>query len=50
MGNSTENLNLGKSFLPPPPYLEKIRLEWYQKRNFELNFNLQLRHSCNQNV
>ena len=28
----------------------KICLDWLQENNFELNFNLQLWHSCNQNI
>ena len=28
----------------------KICLDWHQKSDFELNFNIHLRHSCNQNM
>ena len=31
-------------------YLKKVGLDWHQKSDFELNFNLHLRHSCNQNI
>ena len=28
----------------------KICLDWHQKSDFELNSNIHLRHSCNQNM
>ena len=28
----------------------KVCLDWHQKSDFELNFNIHLRHSCNQNM